>query len=102
MKVVAVVPVKLNNERLPNKNTKLFSNGKPLISYVLETLKKVSGISEIYVYCSNDAILPYLQKGVIYKNRSHQGKSLGVNDFSYILTARFQVESRRFDLHILI
>ena len=69
MKIVAVVPVKLNNERLPNKNTKPFSSGKPLISYVLGTLKRVSGISDIYVYCSNDAILPYLQEGVQYKKR---------------------------------
>lgn len=27
MKTVAVVPVKMNNERLPGKNTKCFDNG---------------------------------------------------------------------------
>ena len=31
MKVVAFVPVKLNNERLPGKNTKVFEDGTPLI-----------------------------------------------------------------------
>lgn len=31
MKTVAVVPVKMNNERLPGKNTKCFDNGEPLI-----------------------------------------------------------------------
>ena len=30
MKVTAFVPMKLNNERLPGKNTKAFTNGKPL------------------------------------------------------------------------
>ena len=34
MKIVAFVPVKLNNERLPGKNTKPFTNGDPLISYM--------------------------------------------------------------------
>ena len=41
MKTVAFVPIKLNNERLPGKNTKCFINGKPLITYILDTLKKV-------------------------------------------------------------
>ena len=40
MKTVAFVPIKMNNERLPEKNTKEFSNGRPLISYVLETNKE--------------------------------------------------------------
>lgn len=36
---VAFVPLKLNNERLPGKNTKPFTNGKPLITYILSTLQ---------------------------------------------------------------
>ena len=38
-KIVAFVPVKLNNERLPGKNTKSFDGGKPLIEYILGTHK---------------------------------------------------------------
>jgi spore coat polysaccharide biosynthesis protein SpsF (cytidylyltransferase family) len=38
MKIVGVVRVKLNNERLPGKNTKPFDNGEPLIRYILTTL----------------------------------------------------------------
>ena len=38
MKIVAIVPMKLNNRRLPQKNTKRFTNGKPLCSYILSTL----------------------------------------------------------------
>ncbi len=70
MKVVALVPLKLNNERLPNKNTKSFENGKPLISYILETLISVTGIDEVYVYCSQERIKEYLPAGVKYLKRS--------------------------------
>ncbi len=56
MKTVALVPIKMNNERLPGKNTKCFSDGTPLIHCILETLEKVPELDEIYVYCSNSAI----------------------------------------------
>lgn len=69
-KVVAFVPVKLNNERLPGKNTKAFGDGTPLISLILNTLKSVRNADEIYVYCSDDAIIEYLPDGVKYLKRS--------------------------------
>lgn len=37
MKTVAMVPMKMNNSRLPNKNVKAFDNGEPLCTYVLNT-----------------------------------------------------------------
>ncbi len=70
MKTVAVVPMKLNNRRLPQKNTKSFTNGKPLCSYILSTLLKVSGIDEVYVYCSNPDIKDFIPEGVNYLKRS--------------------------------
>lgn len=70
MKVVAVVPMKLNNRRLPQKNTKCFTNGKPLCTYILNTLLKIKKIDEIYVYCSNPDIQKYLPEGVKYLTRS--------------------------------
>lgn len=70
MKVVAVVPMKLNNSRLPQKNTKCFHNGKPLCYYILSTLLKVSGIDEIYVYCSNPDIREFIPSGVKFLKRS--------------------------------
>lgn len=69
MKVVAFVPIKMNNERLPGKNTKKFSNGRPLISYILDTLKKVENIDEIYVYCSSEEIAEYLPDKVKFLKR---------------------------------
>jgi len=70
MKTIAVVPMKLNNERLPNKNTKPFDNGKPLCYYILETLLMVNGIDDIYVYCSNPRIQEFIPKGVKFLKRS--------------------------------
>lgn len=69
MKVVAVVPMKLNNSRLPQKNTKPFTNGEPLCHYILSTLLTVEGIDESYVYCSNPGIQKYIPSGVEYLQR---------------------------------
>lgn len=69
MKVVAFVPIKLNSERVPMKNIRPFSNGKPLIQYILNTLKTVKGIDEIYVYCSTEEIEKYLPNGVQFYKR---------------------------------
>lgn len=70
MKIVAVVPMKLNNRRLPQKNTKAFTNGKPLCYYILSTLLKIESIDEIYVYCSNPDIKKFIPEGVRYLKRS--------------------------------
>jgi CMP-N-acetylneuraminic acid synthetase len=69
MKVVAFVPIKLNSERVPLKNIRAFKNGKPLIEYILNTLKEVGGIDKIYVYCSNKDIQKYLPSGVNFLQR---------------------------------
>lgn len=70
MKTVAIVPMKLNNSRLPQKNIKSFTNGKPLCYYILSTLTQIEEIDEIYVYCSNEEIKQYLPEGVKYLKRS--------------------------------
>lgn len=70
MKIVAVVPMKLNNRRLPQKNTKCFTNGKPLCYYILSTLLTVDGIDEVYVYCSNPDIQNFIPDEVKYLKRS--------------------------------
>ncbi len=70
MKTAAVVPMKLNNRRLPQKNIKAFTNGEPLCRYILSTLLKVEGIDEVYVYCSDEVIKNYIPEGVKYLKRS--------------------------------
>lgn len=71
-KIVALVPMKLNNSRLPGKNIKRFDNGEPLCHYILNTLLKVKEIDEVYVYCSNEEIIQYIPEGVRYLKRSSQ------------------------------
>lgn len=70
MRIVAVVPMKLNNCRLPQKNTKAFTNGKPLCSYILSTLLQIEEIESIYVYCSNSDIQHFLPDKVQFLRRS--------------------------------
>lgn len=59
MKIAACVPIKLNNERCPGKNTRLLGD-KPLISYVLDELSNVELLDEVYVFCSSAEIEQYL------------------------------------------
>lgn len=68
MKVVAIIPIKLNNERFPGKNTKLLY-GKPLIHYVQENLLSENRIDERYVFCSSDEVKEYLLPGIKYLKR---------------------------------
>ena len=79
MKTVAIVPMKLNNSRLPQKNTKPFTNGKPLCYYLLSTLLTVKDIDEVYVYCSDPEIQSFIPEGVKYLKRS---KSLDLDTTS--------------------
>lgn len=70
MKIVSLVPIKMNNERLPGKNTMEMKNGKPLINCILETLNKVDRINRKYVFCSNEEIKKYLIPNIEYLKRS--------------------------------
>lgn len=69
MKTVAFVPIKLNNQRAPGKNTKKFDDGTALITFFLETLIQVKGFDEVYVFCSDEAIKEYLVEGVKFLKR---------------------------------
>lgn len=85
MKIVAFVPIKLNNERFPNKNITPFKNGEPLIYYILNTLKKVKNLDEIYVYCSDESICKYLPNGVKFLKREKY-LDLQTTSFNEVLT----------------
>ena len=70
MKIVAIVPIKLNNERFQNKNLKRFDDGTPMCHLVFNTLSAVKEIDEIYCYCSSSAIKEYLTGRVTFLRRS--------------------------------
>jgi len=68
MKVIALMPIKLKNERCPGKNIRLLGN-KPLLQYELESLKETGLCDEINVYCSDEAVIPYLPQGINFLKR---------------------------------
>ncbi len=69
MKTVAMVPIKLNSERVKEKNLRPFCDGKPLIRFILETLLQCRSVDEVYVYCSSERIADYLPQGVHFLQR---------------------------------
>ena len=89
MKVVAVMPIKMNNERLPGKNTKALG-GKPLLQYQLDNLLQVPQIDEVHVFCSNEAIVPFLPKGIHFEKRPAE-LDLPTANFSQIFDAFTQI-----------
>ena len=72
MKIVSFIPIKLNNQRLPGKNTMLL-NGRPTCDYIFETISNVDNIDEKYIYCSDETIKsyirPYEEKGLQFLKR---------------------------------
>lgn len=68
MKIVAVMPIKLQNERCPGKNTRLLGD-KPLLNYQLSNLLQIDEIDEVYVYCSDESIIPLLPPTVKFLKR---------------------------------
>ena len=68
MKTVALVPIKLNSQRLPNKNI-LPIAGQPLCWHICNSLLNAEGIDEVYVYCSDEEVKKYLPEGIMFKRR---------------------------------
>lgn len=58
-KVTAFVPIKLNSQRLPNKNILPLGN-RSLSWYIFDTLLDIEMIDEVCVYCSDEKILDYI------------------------------------------
>lgn len=68
MKTVAFVPIRLNSSRVAGKNLRPLG-GRPLMTYILETLRQVRNIDGTYVYCSDASIAPLLPQGVTLLRR---------------------------------
>ena len=67
-KVVGMIPIKLRNQRLPGKNIKQLGN-KALCEYLFETVRNVSNLDKVYVFCSDESICKYIPKGVNFLQR---------------------------------
>lgn len=68
MKIVAIMPIKLKNERCPGKNTRLLG-GRPLLQWELNSLKEVGLCDSINVYCSSDKVISSLPEDVNFIRR---------------------------------
>lgn len=68
MRIAAVMPIKLNNERCPGKNLRLLG-GKPLLRYELDALATIREIDGVHVYCSDRAVIPFLPDGARFVQR---------------------------------
>lgn len=84
MKIVSFIPIKLNNQRLPGKNTMLL-NGRPMCDYIFQTICQVDSIDEKYVYCSDEAIKQYMPSQMTFLKRDtyldgYQVKGLEIID----------------------
>ena len=66
MKVVGLIPSRLNSERVPAKNIKLLG-GIPLINYTLRSLNKVKLLDEIVLFASEPEIMRHIEEGLRYR-----------------------------------
>ena len=85
MTTIAIMPIKMNNERLPGKNTKILG-GKPLLQYELDSLVETDLLDEIDVFCSSEDILEYLPEKVTFVKRSEE-LDLPTSNFTQIFEA---------------
>lgn len=83
------MPIKLQNERCPGKNLRPLG-GKPLLQYQLEALLSVKEIESVNVYCSDDAVRPFLPSGTTFLKRPAH-LDLATSNFSQIFSS-FMVE----------
>ena len=60
MKVTALVPSKLNSQRLPTKNIRMLG-GRPLVNYILDILNRADSVEEVYLYASDDSICKWIE-----------------------------------------
>ena len=100
-KIVALLPIKKNSERVPGKNFKNFA-GKPLFLWMLESLLKIEDIDEIIINTDAKDLLienniPDLEKIIIRERADH----LIGDDISMNLIIKDDVESTNADLFLM-
>ena len=79
MKIIAMVPARMGSQRVKSKNLRLLDK-KPLIEYVLTTLKEIDIFDEIYINSENEIFKDFSEKfGFNFYKRP---KHLSLNDAS--------------------
>lgn len=85
MNIVAIMPIKLKNERCPGKNTRLLGN-KPLLQYELDNLMQTALLDSINVFCSSENVVPFLPQGINFVKRPEY-LDLPTSNFTQIFEA---------------
>lgn len=83
MKTVALIPIKMESKRIPQKNIKPFYDGTPMMSFIQQACLDSGVIDETYIYCSDDTVIPYLLPSVKFLKRPKylDGDDINANDF---------------------
>ena len=69
MKTVAMIPIKMNSQRMSNKNIHPFFDGTPLMSFIQKVCLNTRLVDETYIYCSDEAVKEYVLPGVKFLKR---------------------------------
>lgn len=64
-----MIPIKMNSERVKDKNIRPFFDGKPLVRFITETVSKCKYFDAVYIYCSSEKIKKYIPDGVKFIKR---------------------------------
>ncbi len=82
MKTVAIIPVKLDSKRVPQKNIKPFFDGTPLMYFIQKACIEAKRVNEVYVYCSDKSVKDYIIPGVKFLERPEylNGDNINAND----------------------
>ena len=81
-KIVALIPIKLGSKRVPKKNIKPFFDGTPLMSFIQRTCLSSNLIDDVYIYCSDKSVIPYVLPNVKFLRRPSEldGDDKNAND----------------------
>lgn len=88
--ITAIMPIKLKNERCPGKNTRILGD-KPLLRHELDSLVETGLCDSINVFCSDEAIVPFLPQGVEFIKRDAK-LDLATSNFSQIFDSFMQIK----------
>ncbi len=82
MKTVAMIPIKLGSQRIPQKNIKPFFDGTPLMSFIQKICLDAKMIDEVYIYSSDEEVSEYTLPGVKFLLRPKwlDADSVNAND----------------------
>lgn len=96
MKIIAIMPIKLHNERCPGKNTRMLGS-KPLLQWELDSLKSTGLCDGIKVFCSSEDVIPFIPDGVDFLKRP-VFLDLSTSNFTQIFTCF--MEKQEADIYV--